>query len=392
MVSKDQAIRVAIQQPALAKYRVPVFRELAGRDGIELEVLYGERPSVPNVPAVGFSATPMRFRQIQIGPHPVYWQYAQLAAVHRRRADVAILNWDVHYATLLPALLAAKANAVPTILWGHGYSKHESDWRRAIRNTVARPGTALMFYDRTTADQFVAEGWNPNRIFVAPNAIDQNPIEQAKAAWRKNSSRLEEFKKQKGLGGKDILLYVSRFEEANRVDLLLRAVATLQVDFPNIEAVLIGKENSAAQQLKELSKELGIEKRIRFLGAIYDEEDLAPWFLASKLFVYPANIGLSLLHAFGYGLPVVTGDNIAQHNPEIDVLLPAHNGQLFRDGDPKDLAKTLASLLRDDSRRTQMGMNALDTVQTQFTLTSMVDGMEDAIRYCAGKPPRRGPE
>jgi len=369
---------------------VPVFQELAARDGIELEVLYGERPGVPNVPAVGFFATPMRLQQIQIGRHPAMWHSAQLAAVCRKRADVAILNWNVRYATLIPALLAAKINSVPTILWGHGYSKHERAWRRAIRNSVARPGTALMFYDRKTADRFVAEGWDPERIFVAQNAIDQSPIEQAKAAWRQDPSRLEVFKKEKGLNGKDVLLYVSRFEEANRVDLLLRAVAAIQADYPNVEVVLIGRENSVTNQLRGLSKELGITDRVRFLGPIYDEDELAPWFLASKLFVYPANMGLSLLHAFGYGLPVVTNDNLAQHGPEINTLLPAHNGQLFRDGDSEDLARVLATLLSDDACRAQLGEHALDTVQTQVTLAAMVDGMEAAIRFCAGKLARRG--
>ena len=40
------------------------------------------------------------------------------------------------------------------------------------------------------------------------------------------------------------------------------------------------------------------------LGSIYDEIELAPWFLTADAFVYPENIGLSILHAFGYGLPV----------------------------------------------------------------------------------------
>ena len=38
---------------------------------------------------------------------------------------------------------------------------------------------------------------------------------------------------------------------------------------------------------------------------------------------YPVNIGLSLLHAFGFGLPVVTGNDIGSHNPGIETLLGA---------------------------------------------------------------------
>ena len=58
--------------------------------------------------------------------------------------------------------------------------------------------------------------------------------------------------------------------------------------------------------LQSIAEELDVEQYVRWLGSIYDEAQLAPWFLTADAFVYPGAIGLSVLHAMGYGLPVVT--------------------------------------------------------------------------------------
>ena len=42
-IGTTQPIRVVIQQPALPKYRVPVFRELAKRPDIDLTLYFGEK-------------------------------------------------------------------------------------------------------------------------------------------------------------------------------------------------------------------------------------------------------------------------------------------------------------------------------------------------------------
>ena len=64
---------------------------------------------------------------------------------------------------------------------------------------------------------------------------------------------------------------------------------------------------------------------IRWLGALYEQEVMAPWFLSAKVFVYPGYIGLSIMHAMGYGLPVITHDNMDNQSPEVAAL---RNGKM----------------------------------------------------------------
>ena len=122
---------------------------------------------------------------------------------------------------------------------------------------------------------------------------------------------------------------------------------------------------------------------MRFLGAVYDEMALAPWFLSADAFCYPANIGLSLLHAFGYGLPVITTDRNELQNPEIEALEPGRNGLVYKHDDLEALASTLERVIVDRPLRESLAAEALVTATQRFNLRTMVDGIEQAIRYAA---------
>jgi glycosyltransferase involved in cell wall biosynthesis len=384
----DRPIRVIIQQPSLARYRVPIFRELARRPGIDLHVLYGQTPEIPNVAPDGFHATLVPFSRIGLPRSVALWHKAQYSHARRDRADVLVLSWSSRFLSLVPALARARRNGVGTVLWGHGYSKAETGWRADTRRRIADMGSCLLFYNRTAAQAYINAGASsPQRVFVALNSLDQSPIRAARDAWLSNPERLAAFQAQHqvGLHADQTILYVSRFHPANRVDLLIRAAAALAPEFPRLRVILIGK-GQGESELRALADSLNVADRVRFLGAIYDEDSLAPWFLSSQVFCYPANIGLSILHAFGYGLPVVTSDRTEQQNPEIESLHHAQNGLTYTHDDPHALAATLRQLLTDDALRQRLSAGAAATVETEFSLPRMVDGMVEAIRFAALQP------
>jgi glycosyltransferase involved in cell wall biosynthesis len=373
----ETMIRLAVVQPSLAKYRTPVFRELASRPRIELTVHYGTTDGIPNVAPEGFNAVEAPIRAMGTAR----WQQAQVALASRGNCDVMVLGWDLHYASLVPALLRARAQRVGTVLWGHGYSKQENPTRRALREKVGRLADATLFYNRTAADAAIAGGFRRRRVFVALNSLDQGPIQAARAAWAGDKAKRAAFRRDQGLAG-PVVLFVSRLDPANRLDLLLHAAKRLENEFPSLAVVIIGN-GEHQPELQRLAGELGIANRVRFLGAIYDEASLAPWFCSADVFCYPANIGLSILHAFGYGLPVVTSDRLKAQNPEIEALRNGENGLLYRDGDPAALAEALGRLLRDQLLRSRLSAEALRTVREDFTVPRMVDGMVAAVKFAA---------
>ncbi|TVQ51021.1 MAG: glycosyltransferase family 1 protein [Phycisphaerales bacterium] len=383
-------IRVIIQQYNLFRYRIPVYQELTKRPGIELKVLYANTGQTGMAEPDRFDATITPTRTLRLGRHTFFWHSAQWKSVSPKVADVVILSWDLHYLSLLPSLLKARLRGVPTILWGHGYSKNERGWRRTMRNAVARLATAVLFYEDVTAQRFIDEGWPKDRVHVALNSLDLKPIQAARESWTATPDRLDAFKRQHGLEEGPVILFVSRFREDNRTDMLIEAASRLREDFPSLRVVLIG-DGPDRERLVSFARDGGVEKHVVFAGAIFDEQEIAPWFLSSDVFCYPVNIGLSILHAFGYGIPVVTSDRREAQNPEIIALESGVNGMVYEHGKIDSMVEVLRNLLAHPDRCAEMGREARRTVEERFNTESMVDGMEGAIRYAYAAASRGRP-
>jgi glycosyltransferase involved in cell wall biosynthesis len=373
-------VRIIVQQPALPKYRISFFAELSKRYGTKLLVHFAALSSdLENCKSDEIAAdfVPMRF--FRFGKRRLMWHSAQWGNATREKCDVLVLSWDVQYLSLVPALVRARVNGVKTILWGHGYSKSESRIRKWIRDSVGRMADALVFYDHVTAKAFLDAGWSEKRIYVAPNSLDQRAIQRARAEWLADEMKLIEFQERNNLLGKINLIYIGRIYEENRLDLLIDALPGILRRHPSVQLLVIGKLNACAQQLKRRASNLGIADSIQWVGSVYEEQNIAPYMLSSRLFCYPANIGLSIMHAMGYGVPVITGDDIASHNPEIHVLQEGTTGMLFSHLDVADLVVKISASLGGDSDLRRMGRNARKYVLGGFTTEFMVEGFMKAV-------------
>lgn len=377
-------MRVVIQQPALAKYRVPVFRELARRPGIDLLVAYGNEKGINNVDPDGFEGVMIPIHDFKVLGTPLRWHAAHYQFVTPRRADVMVLSWSTRYLTLVPSLVRARWNGVGTVLWGHGYSKSETRLRENSRGAVADFADSVLFYNHGSAQRFIDRGYSsPERVFVALNTLDITAINAAKKVWQADPARLAAFRSEKGLNGPTVL-FVSRLNADNRVDLLLKAAAVLHKDLPALKVVIVGA-GPEADALKSLARTLGLGQAAIFTGAIYDEVDLAPYFLSAGAFCYPVNIGLSLIHAMAYGVPVVTSNRLTSQNPEIEAFKDGINGCCYQDGEVDALAGVLGLILSDGALRQSLSDGAIATVTEDFNISKMVDGMEAAIRFAAAR-------
>jgi len=379
---ETDSIRVAVQQPSLAKYRVPVFRELASRPGIRLSLYYGDRRGLFNETPEDLDCHLAHLYRWKFGPLPITWHQPQWSLASGKHCDVLVLTWNTQYLSLIPGLRRARRAGVGTVVWGHGYSKQERPTKLWLRKKVALMADAVLFYNRTTADRYINElNFPAERVFVAPNSIDQTPIQEATRYWQARPHDLRTFQDEHQLAPDQTLLFVSRLHPDNRLDLLVDALPQLIADFPRLKAVIVGKGDDEQNRLLGLAQKNEVADRLIFTGAIYDETELARWFLSSAIFCYPANMGLSILHAFGYGKPIVTTGNLQSHGPEIDAFQDGTNGLFYRDGDAGDLATTIRRILADELMKRKLQKGAMETVKNRFNIGEMVSNMEAAIRF-----------
>ena len=106
--------------------------------------------------------------------------------------------------------------------------------------------------------------------------------------------------------------------------------------------------------------------------------------LVEALLVHPGAIGLSLLHAFGYGLPVVTHGNAEHHGPEFAVFEEGRSGRTYPEDDPQALASATIELLHDQAARARMKRHVQDIVKTQYNSDVMVERFVAAAKRAAG--------
>lgn len=368
-------IRVTVQQPSLAAYRVPFFRELAQRNEIQLRVVYGDRTGIANVSPDGFEGEEVHLYRFKLGPIPLYWHSPQWTEANRDQIDVIVLVWNVQYLSLIPALLKARWKGIRTVLWGHGTSKRDSSLRRRLRYIVTHLADGVIFYDKQTAEQMVKAGLlSKKKAHVAPNAIDSNNINAVRLSLAEQPELLQEFCETKGITPTHTILFVSRLHRDNRLDLLLEAMPIILSQHPEAKVLIVGKGDVEQERLVELAAERSISKAIVFSGPVFDETELGKHFLSSSVFCYPENIGLSFLHALHYGLPVITCNDRSRQNPEFCHFEDGINGYLYQADSPENLAMKICSLLQDSDKRTQMASHNLEFASKHLSIQAMADG------------------
>lgn len=159
----------------------------------------------------------------------------------------------------------------------------------------------------------------------------------------------EDKRRELGIRDSDILvLSVGELQTRKNHEVILRAIA--QIQNPNIQYFLCGK-GVLRNHLEELTKTLGLQDQVRFLGYRKDVPEIMN---AADIFAHPSKregLGLACLEAMASGLPLVTSN--IQGIPDY-----VENGVTGFLCDPEDVEKYagyLHVLVGDSSLRKRIG-------------------------------------
>ena len=379
----SRPFRVGIQQPALPAYRVPLFRRVAALPGYEIELWYGsEEPALPNAAPDGFVGHFLPFVSIPSRARAVLmWHRAQWSLAGDPRLDALVLSWNTRFLSLFPALLRARARGLPAVVWGHGYTKREDGpVRAALRRLSGALATAVLVYDARTRARLIESGHDPGRLFVLSNGLDSDAIESARRECEPDPGH------DRGASARargPVLVHIGRLSRESRLELVLGAMASLVGEFPGVRLTVIGAGAEERDRLSALADEQGLTERIDWLGAIYEEREIARHMSRADLFVYPCNVGLSLIHAFNYGVPAVVCAPLSEHNPEVDVLRDGVNGRVAAERTPQSVAAAVRALLASPDELAEAGRQARLSVRHVHNLAAMSRAFEELFAFLA---------
>lgn len=183
---------------------------------------------------------------------------------------------------------------------------------------------------------------NPEKIEIIPSGIDFNYIKKIKAG-----SRLE-----------NRILYVGRLVPQKNISLLIRAFSKISKD---AELIIIGGGGEESR-LKEMSKNLNLGSRIKFMGSIKNYDSVIREMKKATMLVLPSNrenFGIVPLEAMACGTPIIS---TATEGP-MDYIKNGENGFLTPIGDESQLRESIEILLSDSKLRKVIGNNGVKTAK-----------------------------
>ena len=154
-----------------------------------------------------------------------------------------------------------------------------------------------------------------------------------------------------------VMLYVGQHVWQKNLRLTIEAMARME-DVP-FRMFFVGT-GYAAEEMKALVSEKGLDGKVTFVGTITEREKLVDYYAASDLFVFPSlydTAGLVVQEAAALGTPSV----MAREASAAVVIRDGENGFLT-DNDPDRLAELLRGLIHDPARVHRVGVQAGKTL------------------------------
>ena len=285
---------------------------------------------------------------------------------------------------LAPAL--RRAGVQRSVATTHG---HEVGWamlpgaRRTLRR-IARGVDVLTYLGPYTRDRLApALGRYAGRLAHLPTGVDT-------AAFRPDAQGAQ-LRQRLGLGGRPVVVCVSRLVPRKGQDVLIRAWPQIRRRVPGAALLLVGG-GPFRPALERLVREHDVAADVVFTGSVPWSE-LPAHYGAGDVFAMPCRtrrrglevegLGIVYLEASASGLPVVAGDS----GGAPDAVLDGHTGHVVDGRDITALAERVVGLLDDPAAARAMGAAGRAWVERVWRWEVLVPRLAALLAAGSGSPP-----
>lgn len=216
------------------------------------------------------------------------------------RYNLIILNDFFWTLSFLSILLMGRKNRGKTVMINHGLISHHnfvlkfllSSFNRVVSSLLVTQVAGILSYSSKSLEQIKNLTPDGMKHRKHPSCIDSSKfIKDHKNSCSLNDS---DMKSKFHINGK-FIFSIGATSPHKGYELLIDAFFRLQKDVSELQLIIAGQLTDHAEELMKLSREMGIEKRVRFVGPINDEEKF--WlFRSCDVLVIP-----SLHEGFGAG-------------------------------------------------------------------------------------------
>lgn len=232
---------------------------------------------------------------------------------------------------------------------GSFYWCSKLQWRISylIEKEIIKKSRMITAVSKLVAQELKDYGLYPNEIVVLGNGVNEKVFTPTK---HKNENKY--------------ILYTGRLGYRKGLFDLIKCGKYVCKKYPDVTFILTGK-GPLLGKLQEKVKELGLNEKFIFTGYV-DKNKLIQLYQNATIYVLPSHYeGLPtvLLEAMSCSLPVVA----TAISGNLEVISSGKNGILTPPKSPEKMADAVSMLLDDDKMRKELGKNARDTVEEQYT-------------------------
>lgn len=393
----ERPVRLAVLTSHVVQYQAPLWRLLAATTGVAPHVMFCSlhgaqtyfdkgfgrslRWDVPLLDGYSYEVLP------NVSPRPglaSFWGVVNPAVIRRLREGRfdAVLVHGWMRCTFWLAMLAAFARGLPVIMRGESNLLVDMPGARARLKRAGLPAffrriRAFLAIGRHNADFYRAHGVPPERIFLAPYAVDNDFFVRQAAALPDRAA----LKRELGVSDAPLVLFAGKLSDVKRPLDLLRAFQQVVARRPATLAYV--GEGPLEDALRAHVARHAVPD-VRLLG-FRNQSELPRCYGAADVFVLPSAFepwGLVVNEAMCFGLPVVVSDRVGAGG---DLVQDGVNGAVVPAGDAAALAGALDILLADAELRRRMG-EASRRIVASWSHQDAVRGLMRCLDDIVGRP------
>lgn len=371
-------LKVCIVQRRLTHYRVPLFAQLrevlAARD-IELELLVGHGTS--NEEKKQDAGTLPWAKQIPTR----YWLGGRLCwqVLGQHLEGIELLIVTQENKLLQNHLLMLAPRRFKLAFWGHG-ANLQSDNPTGFKERFKRWTTTRVdwwfAYTQMSANLVKSAGFPGRRITVLNNAVDTSEL------YRQRQSIMPEetyhLRESLGLGAGRVGVFVGSLYADKRLAFLFAAAESIRCEVPDFNLLIVGD----GPERDRVQAQCDLHPWMRWVGARFGREKAA-YVSMAQVMLNPGLVGLGILDAFVYGVPMLTTD-CGIHSPEIAYLESGVNGVMTAN-DLSAYVEAVVNLLRNPRDLEALQAGCAASAQ-EYTVENMVRRFAEGVTNCLEAP------
>jgi glycosyltransferase involved in cell wall biosynthesis len=279
------------------------------------------------------------------------------------RPDVVDIQWFVpqHGFVLIPLILLLKfwfRSKARIFLTVHNVLPHEKRvFDRLLSRWAFRFSDRLLVHAETLRDEAVKSfGENPQKIAVVPHGI----CADGTVSYEKTEARA-----RLGIKEKYVLLFFGFVRPYKGLHDLIEAFRIV-AEKCDVALLIAGEFFSGLSQYREQLRSKGLLRKTYLFHRYIGSEEVPVFFSAADLLVQPyikfsGQSGVSQT-AYLHSVPIVATD--VGGLPEL--VIDGQTGMIVQPRNPKELAFAIETLLGDEEKRRQYGLNGKRLLETEL--------------------------